>query len=48
MNIRRFLISLAARRLSQHRLSSERERIKAKARQIREEIGLPPAKGLEA
>lgn len=46
--IRAFIASWAARRLSQHRRSSERERILANARQMRAELGLPPSKALSS
>jgi hypothetical protein len=42
----RFLTSLAARRLSKRRQEAQRERILAKARQLREELGLPPSPAL--
>jgi hypothetical protein len=42
----RFLTSLAARRLSKRRQEAERERILARARQLREEMGLPPLPAL--
>jgi hypothetical protein len=44
--IRAFIASWAARKLAQHRCSSERERIKERARQIRAELKLPPLKAL--
>jgi hypothetical protein len=44
--IARFLARLAARRLSNHGHDLSRERIKAKAAQIRRELGLPPDRRL--
>lgn len=42
----RLLTRLAGLILSHHRTSSDRERIRAKARQMRKDMGLPPLKAL--
>lgn len=37
----RFLTSWAARHLSQHRVSTDRERVRAKARELLRDMGKP-------
>lgn len=42
----RFLLSLSARFMAHQSIRTERDRVKAKARQLRDELGLPPHRGL--
>lgn len=44
--IRHILTRLAARHLSRHRVTTERERIRAKARDMRKAMGLPVREAL--
>jgi hypothetical protein len=42
-----FNTTSAGRRLSQHRARQQRELVKATARQMREDMGLPPLRALK-